>query len=416
MGVDTSVLYLMRGGKPMKKIIAIILVITMLACNSVNAASFVQDKKVELKNEHMKDYNNSSVKWKFDEKSSVLSFSGCEKLEKVDVGQIKNQVRYIVLADDIKEISSGSLSGYFNLSKVTILGDVVATGNAFYLDTPRTLELAGKCENLGEMISSDMAPFPKIVLINNNKYYEEKDRMLLTKDGKELVLFYGGESLKVPDTVEKIDSYACYQLGNLSDVKLNDKLKEIGDYAFYHTGISTLKLKNNIQIIGEQAFAGNNIKTVKFNKKIKLIGKYCFDDNLLRKVYLRSNPRLEEGAFPKDAVIQYSKKAKNKGSVAELGYKVKTKKLYVVANKIKKASGYQIVVTQKSNKLKKKFNTKKGELNKKLKLNLKYQVQEGVIKVNSRNSIYVKVRPYFGKKNNKKYGKWSIKYKVPVYK
>ena len=60
-----------------------------------------------------------------------------------------------------------------------------------------------KCENLGEMISSDMAPFPKIVLINNNKYYEEKDRMLLTKDGKELVLFYGGESLKVPDTVEK---------------------------------------------------------------------------------------------------------------------------------------------------------------------------------------------------------------------
>lgn len=131
IGVDTSVLYLMRGGKPMKKIIAIILVITMLACNSVNAASFVQDKKVELNNEHMKDYNNSSVKWRFDEKSSVLSFSGCEKLEKVDVGQIKNQVRYIVLADDIKEISSGSLSGYFNLSKVTILGDVVATGNAF---------------------------------------------------------------------------------------------------------------------------------------------------------------------------------------------------------------------------------------------------------------------------------------------
>ena len=69
MGVDTSVLYLMRGGKPMKKIIAIILVITMLACNSVNAASFVQDKKVELNNEHMKDYNDSSVKWKFDEKS-----------------------------------------------------------------------------------------------------------------------------------------------------------------------------------------------------------------------------------------------------------------------------------------------------------------------------------------------------------
>ena len=355
MGVDTSVLYLLRGGH-MKKIIAIILVITMLACNSVNAASFVQDKKVELNNEHMKDYNNSSVKWEFDEKSGVLSFSGCEKLEKVDVGQIKNQVRYIVLADDIKEISSGSLSGYFNLSKVTILGDVVATGNAFYLDTPRTLELAGRCENLGEMISSDMAPFPKIVLINNNKYYEEKDRMLLTKDGKELVLFYGGESLKVPDTVEKIDSYACYQLGNLSDVKLNGKLKKIGDYAFYHTGISTLKLKNNIQIIGEQAFAGNNIKTVKFNKKIKLIGKYCFDNNLLRKVYLRSNPRIEEGAFPKDAVIQYSKKAKNKGSVADLEYRVKTK-----------------------------------------------------------NSIYVKVRPYFGKKNNKKYGKWSIKYKVPVY-
>ena len=54
-------------------------------------------------------------------------------------------------------------------------------------------------------------------------------------------------------------------------------------------------------------------------------------------------------------------------------------------------------------------------MNKKLKLNLKYQVKEGVIKVNSRNSIYVKVRPYFGKKNNKKYGKWSIKYKVPVY-
>lgn len=131
---------------------------------------------------------------------------------------------------------------------------------------------------------------------------------------------------------------------------------------------------------------------------------------------MRSNPRIEEGAFPKDAVIQYSKKVKNRGSVTELEYRVKTKKLYVVANKIKKASGYQIVVTQKSNKLKKKFNTQKGELNKKLKLNLKYQVQEGMTKVNSKNSIYVKVRPYFGKKNNKKYGKWSMNYKVPVYK
>ena len=68
IGVDTSVLYLMRGGKPMKKIIAIILVTTMLACNSVNAASFVQDKKVELNNEHMKDSKNTGVgrkMWKF---------------------------------------------------------------------------------------------------------------------------------------------------------------------------------------------------------------------------------------------------------------------------------------------------------------------------------------------------------------
>lgn len=59
------------------------------------------------------------------------------------------------------------------------------------------------------------------------------------------------------------------------------------------------------------------------------------------------------------------------------------------------------MVTQKSNKLKKKFNTQKGELNKKLKLNLKYQVKEGVIKVNSKNSIYVKVRPYFGRRTIK---------------
>ena len=73
------------------------------------------------------------------------------------------------------------------------------------------------------------------------------------------------------------------------------------------------------------------------------------------------------------------------------------------------------MVTQKCYKLKKKFNTQKGELNKKLKLNLKYQVQEGMTKVNSKNSIYVKVRPYFGKKNNKKYCKRSMKYKVPVY-
>ena len=80
--------------------------------------------------------------------------------------------------------------------------------------------------------------------------------MLLTKDGKELVLFYGGESLKVPDTVEKIDSYACYQLGNLSDVKLNGKLKKSETMLSITQEFSTLKLKNNIQIIGEQAFAG----------------------------------------------------------------------------------------------------------------------------------------------------------------
>ena len=57
MGVDTSVLYLMRGGH-MKKIIAIILVITMLACNSVNAASFVQD----FFSEPMKQLGHSGIK------------------------------------------------------------------------------------------------------------------------------------------------------------------------------------------------------------------------------------------------------------------------------------------------------------------------------------------------------------------
>ena len=138
---------------------------------------------------------------------------------------------------------------------------------------------------------------------------------------------------------------------------------------------------------------------------------------LLVKIYTEYEEYLTSGLSVSEQYLKASiLKNQKSESKRQLEYRVKTKKLYVVANKIKKASGYQIVITQKSNKLKKKFNTKKGELNKKLKLNLKYQVKEGVIKVNSRNSIYVKVRPYFGKKNNKKYGKWSIKYKVPVYK
>lgn len=356
-----------------------------------------------------------NAEWSLDTASGVLTISGRDAIVDWINDSIKDKVRDIVVESGVKKIVA--LPEFTNLNKVTILGDIVAEGNVFSIYTPKYLELGGRCENLGKMISSDMAPFPKITLINNNPYYIIKEGLLLTKDEKTLVMCLEGENIKIPETVTEIGEYAFYQY-YVGSLEFNDNIKKIGEYAFWKSGgFEKLILSKNLETIGEAAFEGVGIKTIKFGNKIKYIGKNAFADSEIKKVKFYSRPIIEEGAFNQKVTINYFGQMKKKGVISLAGCVVKNGKFKntdIYINKVKGAKGYQIKVTQPGTKKKVVFNTKKLRVSKKLKWKLKYTETLRGPQIKKKYRIYVKVRAYKIKKGKKVYGNWSKKAKMEI--
>lgn len=354
-------IYMKKGGGFMKKsllkkVVAIVLICTFIlgigieTRTNVVAGETPVDEQIGI----MQGNCGKSAMWEFDSNTGILTIRGTGEVTLPDLGNLQNAAKTLIIKKGIMSIGEGAFSNYRiskleieegvqriekdafwscdNLSKVvipksvtyigynsfyecdslkkfTILGDVKLGGNPFCCMAPETLRLAGKCDNLGQMFFSEESSVSKIKLINGNKNYIKKNGMLLTKDKKTLVLYYGKKNtLKVPATVTKIDNYACCS-NYINKLVLNKKTKIIGKYAFDRSGLTSLTINKNLKKIKEGAFYGNNIQKIKFNKKIKYIGKSAFDDNNFDSVKLYNHPIIKKEAFG-SAKIKYVKKNK----------------------------------------------------------------------------------------------------------
>ena len=88
-----------------------------------------------------------------------------------------------------------------------------------------------------------------------NTHYKSVNGLLLSNDGKTLVRGVGG-NVTIPDGVTEINRYAFYDCAGLLEMVLPDSVKVIGEYAFAHTGISTVTIPAGVTAINRGAFLG----------------------------------------------------------------------------------------------------------------------------------------------------------------
>ena len=123
-------------------------------------------------------------------------------------------------------------------------------------------------------------------------------------------------SVKFPNTLEKIDAYA-FGATPIYYVYLPDSVKYIGESAFdmdgEERGIVKLKLSRNLKSIGKAAFRQNEIKEVVIPSNVEKIGGRAFVEcNKLKKIVIKSKKLKKVGSrafadIGKDAVIYIPK-------------------------------------------------------------------------------------------------------------
>ena len=170
-----------------------------------------------------------------------------------------------------------------SLPKTTSIGKGAFSGctdlESFYANSLTSLDfdVFNSCTNLKKLSLNSITEFP----------VDEEGRFKLS-NLKNLV------SLSA-DSLEIIPSNFLKECKKLTTVSFNSA-QQIGDYAFYNTGLTTYTMPY-VKDIGDYAFFSTNISTISFNK-LTSIGKYAFSEcNNLPSITITTNTAIGEGAF-----------------------------------------------------------------------------------------------------------------------
>lgn len=103
-------------------------------------------------------------------------------------------------------------------------------------------------------------------------------------------------NVAIPEGVTKIGNNAfSYTISrfyeqkiakDLHSIKLPEGLKEIGEWAFYGTGLVSIDIPEGLTYIGEYAFANTQLESVVFPKGLTYIGEYAFSKAQLESINL----------------------------------------------------------------------------------------------------------------------------------
>lgn len=164
------------------------------------------------------------------------------------------------------------------------------------------------------------------------------------------------KSITIPQNVKEIGEYAFYQSG-LKSVKLEDGLEKIGEYAFSGTQLTGVNVPGSVHSIEANAFA-DSVSNVTINPGTKVIKRNAF--GRVNAVIYSKNVVITDGAFSSGSVFTcYEGSTADEYAAAHYGITVKyisdkpskakkpgvsskNKKLYITCKKMTGVDGYKI--------------------------------------------------------------------------
>ncbi len=170
----------------------------------------------------------------------------------------------ISLPSTMKVLKSNCLYNT-RLSTISLPNGLTTIEDGVLFNAPLTsLYVPASVTTIGDNIFN--SPYlVKIVVDNANPNYKDSsDIMMLSKDGKDLMLVASiltFSSLEVPNTVETVSSYAMYN-ANASHIYFHEKVANIEDNAFSSTYMEEIEVENTNQyLITDEYALYNKAKT-----------------------------------------------------------------------------------------------------------------------------------------------------------
>lgn len=153
----------------------------------------------------------------------------------------------------------------------------------------------------------DAPKLKKITVQKNNSKYSVKNNLLLNKKGTVLLGCPGGyTTLKVPNSVKKIQSECCYGM-KLKKIEFGKNVKRIDNVAFYEcNNLKEITINKNVQTIGRHAFAYcKRLEKVVLKSNVKTIDDGAFAEcNNLKEIYIyNKNCKISTKSYFYDRVI-----------------------------------------------------------------------------------------------------------------
>ena len=200
---------------------------------------------VAMENFYSSPFNNGAELYVGGNKITDITFScesvgdyayaGCSSIESVTLSGVKS-------------VGVGSFKDCGNIFSVDF-GDALGSvsSNAFSGNSLVSVILPESCASIGHSAFSYNAKLESVSL--SSTIVRIPDRAFSNCSAL--------ESINV-DSIEEIGAYAFYRCEGLGEITVSQKLKSIGEYAFYSSGLVRVNIPEDseLEIIGEAAFRG----------------------------------------------------------------------------------------------------------------------------------------------------------------
>ena len=249
----------------------------------------------------------------------IYAFYNCDSMESItipgSVTSISNSTFYscdslesVILSDGLTSIGSNAFRSCTSLTSITIPDSVTSIGSGAFHDCSclssitipdnvtsiedytfegcSSLESVTIGDGVTQIASSAFygcTNLKNITVSSGNKKYSDKNGVLFSYDGSEIIRYPAGKSdtsYTIPDGVTSIESYAFYNCDNLESITIPDSVTSIGNYAFYSCdSLESITISDSVTSIGNYAFGKcDSLESITIPDSVTSIVSYAFWD------------------------------------------------------------------------------------------------------------------------------------------